>query len=157
MIKRNSRSTSGLAPRLTTVPFQSLYQPTLKCLAGLPTQLRGNFCIINRIAPVVPGAIANRLDQFFMVCVARMILIHQPADNPADFYIRVFIVTAYIVGFTNSAPAHYGIDGSTVIINKEPVANIAAIALERNGRLLLTGLYNSGNQFFPILIGAIII
>ena len=75
----------------------------------------------------------------------------------ADIYIGPFVYATYIVGFAQLASAYYGIDAGAVVFDIQPVAYIAAVAIDGYLLLLLAGADNRGYKLFGVLTGTVVI
>ena len=103
------------------------------------------------------GSVGDEANQFSVGGGSWVLLVHQVADGAADIDIGPFVDTANIVGFTECALAHYGINAGAVIFDIQPVANIAAVAIDGYLLLLLAGSYDGGDKLFGVLTGAVVI
>ena len=80
-------------------------------------------------------AVGNEGHEFFVLraVLARAAFIQNGADRMQDLEIVPLVVAADVVGFAASALMEDEVDGLAVIEDVEPVADIRAVAVDRNG------------------------
>ncbi len=71
--------------------------------------------------------------------------------------VHPFVVAAYIVGFARNAFVPDGVHGAYVIAYKQPVADVFAFAIYRDGFLIDDLADDYGNELFGILVRAVVI
>ncbi len=83
--------------------------------------------------------------------------VHDRADVPDQFQVGPFVASSDIVGFSRASTPEDRHDGSTVIANIEPVADVGAVAIYGN-RLSVEARQDYGrDEFFAMLKRSIIV
>ena len=59
--------------------------------------------------------------------------VEQIADRLDHFQVGLFIVSTHIINLTRSAFIEYEFDGTAMVFNIKPIANIGAFAINRQG------------------------
>ena len=101
----------------------------------MPAEFRRNFGGVDGIAQVVARAVGNKGHEFFVLraVLARAAFIQNGADRVQDLEIVPLVVADDVVGFAASALMENEIHGLAVIEHIEPVADVRAVAVHRNG------------------------
>src|SRR5215471_8255185 len=115
------------------VPTDRLAQTALEGFLGPPTKLAFDLARIDPVAPVVAGPIlheSNLLPIRFAVA-ARLALVEDITEPMQHFKICLLVRGADIVRVSRPASLQHAPDCSAVVSNVQPVANVSAIAIER--------------------------
>ena len=115
--------------RMVEIPTHCLPQPFFKSFRRLPSKLDGQFACINRITPVVARPILHICDQSPPAYSCRSHLIHQVADSRYYINIGSLAITTHVVCLTGLTRFKNCPDCRSMILYKQPVANIFAIAV----------------------------
>ena len=92
-----------------------------------------------------------------MGCRNCISLIHQVANHPTDSDVGPFVIAANVISFADLAATNYSVNTRAMILNIEPVTDIAAITIDRYPALILASCNHSRDKFFGVLIGAIVV
>ena len=120
---------------LSQIPFHGLHDAGFEVFIRMPAEFRRNFGGVDGIAQVVARAVGNKGHEFFVLraVLARAAFIQNGADRVQDLEIVPLVVAADVVGFAASALMENEIHGLAVIEHIEPVADVRAVAVHRNG------------------------
>src|SRR5208282_4578994 len=141
------------------IPFHGLAQAGFKCLARLPAELGGNECGIDRISQVVAGTIGDKCNQRFATAdrLAGNEFIEQRANCLDDLQICPLAATADTVGLAGPSGADDRQKRSGVILDVQPVPNVAAGAVYRKLPALETVEDRQWDEFLGKMVGAIVV
>ncbi len=137
-------------------------QAGLEGFARSPAKFALDFGTIDGVAQIMAGTVGNIGDERAMgadIGVGRE-LVHQVANGVNHVNIAAFIDPADIIAFAEPALFHHQQQSLGVIIDEQPVANIRALAIDRQ-RVAFQGVEDhQRDQFFremiwPVIIGAI--
>lgn len=106
------------------VPLDRLLDAVLEFRLRLPAELRVDLRRVDGVAAVVALAVGDVLDEVFGL--AELL-----EDGLDDVDVGALIVTANVVDLANAALLQDQVDGMAVILDVEPVANILAVAVDR--------------------------
>src|SRR6516164_4647291 len=115
------------------IPIHRLSDTNLKGHLRPPVQLPFDFSCIDCIAPVMSWPVTNESD---LVCIGLAIrpgaqFVQDAADDLDHFKIGLLIHAANIIGLADFSGLQDADDGFTMIFDKEPVANMFAVAIDR--------------------------
>ena len=102
-------------------------------MARLPAQLRADPAGIDRVAPVVAGAVGDRGDQAAVGGVRGEQLIEHVADRLHHLLVGALAMAPHAVRPSRGALGGGQQQGIHVVFHIQPVAHIEAIAIERDG------------------------
>ena len=105
---------------MVEIPLNSFAQPGFEIFRRLPTELRAYLVRVERITPIVTGAIRDEFDQAVMRGARRIQFIEQQADRAHHFNVRSFRVPADIVSLAGaplapSLPGRIGLEIRSVV------------------------------------------
>src|SRR5512143_874804 len=112
-------------------------------MAGHPAQFCADLGDVHGIAPVMAWSIRDELDQLTARRADRLQLIQHVADRFDNGQVRWLVSAADIVGLARLASGEDGMYRLAVILNKEPVADLLTISVNRQR---LSGLRGGGDQ-----------
>src|SRR5690348_2004753 len=93
----------------------------------------------------MPGPVLNISQQ-------RMRLLENVQNLSGDFQVGPFIATTDVVDLTVAAAVENGVQSATVILHKNPVAHLEAVAVNRNALVLQRAADKERNEFFRKLV-----
>src|SRR5690606_34225811 len=107
----------------------------LKGFGGLPAELLVNFVGVNRVAAVVPGAVfhVGDLASVGLAIGARAQFVEQRAHGVDDLDVGLFIPATDVVGLAGLASLQHAADGAAMVFHVQPVADLHAVAIHRQG------------------------
>src|SRR5712691_7154941 len=146
-------------PAVVEIPRDGLAQAGLETLARLPAELAAELCRIHRIAPVVAGPVGDKADEARVRPMGRgwRELVEEAADLGHDLEVGALAVTADVVALARPPANEDGMQRAGVILDIEPVADIVALAVDRD-RLTRQRLQDrERDQLFREMIGAVIV
>src|ERR1700689_4565704 len=144
---------------MSKIPAGGFADSGYECFLGTPVQFALNLGCVHRVAAVMTRTIFDESDELFVRDdgVVRAQFIEQRADGGDDLEVLFFAAAADVVGFSDMAVGEYGAKGAAVVLDVEPVADVFAIAIDRE-RLAGAGVQDhERNQFFGKLVRAVII
>src|SRR5262245_54941135 len=116
-------------------------EPVTRRPAQLPNLVR-----VDRVAPIMAQTILHRLDQ-------RLGLAGKLEDLPREDDVLDFVAAPDVVDLALAPLAQHQVDARTVVEDVEPVAHVAAVAVERQ-RPVVEGVgHEERNDLLGILIG----
>jgi len=120
----------------------------------------------------VPGAIGNKLNQRITALAARLrrigepcrqrrviceTLIHHPAQQVHDIEVRPLVVTADVIDLTGRAGFQNAGDAPRMVLNIQPVANIAAVAIHGDHAPIENPRQTQRNQLLRKMVGPVVV
>lgn len=130
------------------VPAHGLFDAFFELQRGFPAQLVFQFARIDGIPQVVPRTVGDVGDELLALAFG---VAQQPIDGADDDFNQVdvlpFVESADIVGFGDAAFVEDQVDGAGVVFDVEPVADILALAIDRQRPAWRMLLMNSGISF----------
>src|SRR6266571_5398848 len=140
------------------VPGDRQTKPGCEIVFGFPTKLTADFGRVNGVAPIMSRAIFYERDQVPRIAAQfRTQFVDQIADSFYDAQIRPFVVPTDVVGLAGPALLQHAPKRRGVIQDEQPIADVQAIAVDRNRLALDEFLDNHGNEFLRELIWAVIV
>ena len=139
------------------IPVHGLGDAGFERFQRSPAEFLGPSCGVNGVAPVVAGPVGDETDQPFVRRVFRAALIQQRANLFDNVDIRPFIAAADVVGLAQPAPADHRLDAPAMILDIEPVADVAAVAVDRNRLLPQAGADHRRDELFAVLERAVVV
>jgi len=115
------------------IPVDGLLDAGLEGIGRLPAQLVNDPRRVDGVAAVVSGAILDVGNQITFGLFTRPRCIQACTNQTDDIYIRPFVAAADIIGFAQLAFVENRIDAPTVVFDVQPVADIFAVAVDRQG------------------------
>lgn len=120
-----------LYPRpIVKIPQNGFSQAFLKCMCGMPVELRGQFCTVDRIAEIMSGTNSHKFDEVGVRAFTRRAhRIEYVADTGNDLKVGTFRSSADVVSLPHSAYFKHTLDSGTMILHMEPVVDIGAVSI----------------------------
>ena len=145
--------------RIVEVPAHGLANAAFERLSRRPPQLACRLACIDGVAAIVSGPV---LDELYLLGIgatisARPVLVQDATDRMHDLDIPFFAVAAQIVGLAYPSASQNAMNGAAVILDEEPVANLVAVAVDRQGFALQRVVDDQRDQLFRKLIRAIVV
>src|SRR6266849_10830600 len=115
------------------IPADGFSDAGLKRLQRVPVQFALDFAGVHRVPAVVAGAVFDERDELAVRNggVVRAQLVQQIANGPDKLEVLFFASPADVVGLPDAAVGEHGANGTAVILDVEPVANVFAVAIHR--------------------------
>lgn len=124
---------------MVQVPLDSLLDAVGKFRFRQPAQFFMDFRRVDGVAAVMAFTVRNMMDEAFRF--AQFF-----ANQFDDVDIPHFIMAADVIDFADTALLEDEVDGSAMVFDIEPVADIEAVPIDRQ-RLVMQGIDNhEGNQ-----------
>ena len=114
---------------------------------------------VDGVTAVMAGTVGHKGDLLgvWAAILARTQGVQLGADGAHDFQIGFLVPAAHVVGFSRLAGGQHATDSRAVVGDKQPVTDIAAVAINRQ-RLAGQGIENhQRDQLFRVMKGAVII
>lgn len=148
----------SLAPlQVVQVPLHGFADAGFKGFFRGPVEFFLDFAGVYGIAHVVAGAVFYVGDQVAIAAFLRAEFLKDVTDGVYDFDVLFFVVAADVVGFAGLAFAEDFVEGSGMVFNVEPVADLVAFAVYRK-RLAFQGVEDhQRDEFFREVVGAIVV
>lgn len=106
------------------IPLNRLLDAVFELRLRLPAEFRVDFRRVDRVAAVVALAVRHVLDE--VLALAEFL-----QDRLDDIDVRALIVAADVVDLADAALLQNEVDGMAVVLDIEPVADILAVAVNR--------------------------
>ena len=140
------------------VPAHRLLDAFLELQGRLPAQFLLELGGINGIAGIVTQAVRDIGDQVHVLAfgTAKQLIdcLNHDLD---DVDVLPFVEAADVVGFGNFAVMENHVDGASMVFHEEPVANVLALAVNRQRLLVADIVDEEGNQFFGELVRTVVV
>ena len=120
---------------MVEIPANGAAQTAFEALGGRPAEFAGNLRSIDGIAPIVSGAIVDEGDELSAGAEGWIgtHLVEEIADGGHDVEVPALAVAADIVGFAHTAALQNGANGGAVVEDIEPVTDLGAVSVDRQG------------------------
>ena len=141
------------------VPLHRLADAALEGLGRFPAQLALDLARIDRVTPVMAGAVGDVGDLRGVagtICPGPQ-LVQQRADRADDFDVGLFVPAAHVVGLAQLAGLEYPADRAAVVLDIEPVAHLHAVAIDRQGFAGQCVDDHERDEFFGEVVGAVVV
>ena len=132
------------------IPLDRFLDPVVEFRRWCPAELIGDFRWVDRIALVMAGAVGDVIDQGFG-------LAELAQDRLDDLEIGALVVAADVVDLTDTAFSNDQVDRRAMVLDIEPVADVFALAIDRQGLVGQGAGNHQGDQFFREMVGAIVV
>jgi hypothetical protein len=101
----------------------------------LPAKLPLDLARVDGVTPIVAGPVGDVADLFAVgfAVGTRTQFVEQRADRMDDFEIGLLVPAADVVGLARTAGIQDAPDGAAVVPDVEPVANLLAVTIDRQG------------------------
>src|SRR5260370_5503509 len=141
------------------IPADGCMVAALKRLHRAPVQFALDLARVNRVPPVVAGAVLDERDHLtgWNGGVVRAQFVEQLANRGDNVQVLFFAAPTDVVGFSNAALGEHGANGAAVILDVEPVANVFAVTIHRERLAGASVQDDERDQFFGELVGSVII
>ena len=108
-----------------------LAQPGVERVARRPSELAADLRRVDRVAPIVARAIGHERLQSGMRRILRPQLVERVADPIDDLEVGALVAAADIVLSAGDAVRQHEQQTGAVILDVQPVADVAAVAVDR--------------------------
>src|SRR5688572_7331143 len=106
----------------------------------------------------MPGAVFYESDEFFISAIrTSKLLVHYPAEQPYHIDVLPLIVAAYIISAAVFCVVEDGVDGAGMVYHVQPVADIFASAVDREGLFILNVMNTKREKLLGAVVRTIII
>ncbi len=140
------------------VPLHRRPQPHFKPGLGFPSQFPLDLGGVDGVAAVMTGAVLHEgLELAAGALGALEVPVHQVAEAIHQGQVGLLVVAAHAVGFSGHARAHHRFQGGAVVLHKQPVADVQAVAVDGNGLALGHAGDGQGDELFRVLAGAVVV
>ena len=144
-------------PFIGDVPLHGGVEPVFETDFGGPLQLALQLARIDRVAPVVAGPVLDARDEAPVRRAAGSQPVEAVADRGGDGDVGPFARCADVVLLARSAARQDAIERARMILDMQPVADVEAIAVDRD-RLALDAVQDrQRDQLLGEVIGAVIV
>src|SRR5258708_152891 len=144
------------------IPADGLADAALKCLQRTPVEFALDFARVHRVPAVVARAVFDKSDELAVwhSGVVRAQLVQQITNGADNLEVPFFASPTDVVGFPDSALGEHRANGAAVILDVKPVANVFAVAVDRErlaGARVQDHERNKllGKLVRPVVIGAV--
>ena len=126
---------------------------------GGPAEFGLEFRAVDRVATVVAGAVSDvgDLGGVGFAVGARGFFVEEGADGVNDFDVRFFIQAPDVIGFAEATFLKDEPDGGGVVLDVEPVADLHAVAVHRQGLACQCVDDHQGDEFFRKMVRAVVV
>ena len=141
------------------IPGDGLGDAGFEGFQRTPAELALDLAGIDGVALVMAGTIGDVVFQLGILAAAGAgaLLVEQGAERVYDFEVGLFVAAADAVGFAWRAALIDEAQGARVIVHIEPVADVVALAVDRQ-RLAGAGVEDHHrDQLFRELVGAVVV
>jgi len=140
------------------VPANGLSEPFVKADALAPAEFGLEARAVDGVAAVVAGAVFDVGDEAAQARDVEAGFFGDELDEPLEeANILPLVFATDVVGAAGLPLAHDGPDRLVVVFDIEPVANVASIAIDRQGLALEHIEDHEGDEFFGELIWAVVV
>src|SRR5258708_7757180 len=144
------------------IPADGLADAVVKCLQRTPVEFALDFARVHRVPAVVARAVFDKSDELAVwhSGVVRAQLVQQITNGADNLEVPFFASPTDVVGFPDSALGEHRANGAAVILDVKPVANVFAVAVDRErlaGARVQDHERNKllGKLVRPVVIGAV--
>ena len=142
---------------MAVVPYGFL-EALLKIHEGRPAQFLADAGGVDGVAEVVAFAVRHKAD--LGLAAARWATVQcivNPAQGADQVEVVLFVVTAYVVGFTAASAVEDNLHGPHMVPHVEPIADIETRPVNGDGPSSGQGPHHHRNQFLGVLAGSVIV
>ena len=119
-------------------------------MGGLPAQLAAELGRVDGVAPVVAGAVADPVE---VVGIAA----EGAQDLAQDGQVVALAVGADEVGLADAAASEDAPHGGAVVLGVDPVADVAAVAVELRAHPVDQVGHLPGDELLHVLVGPVVV
>lgn len=139
------------------IPLYCLANTRFEGLLRLPIQFAAHLAGIDGITAVVARSVGHIGDLIAIGARLRHHLVEQIADGMNDVQILFLVVTANVVGLADHSCGDHGIECTRMILNIEPIADLVALAINRQRLAIQRIEDDQRDQLFGEMIGAVVV
>ena len=139
------------------IPVDGLHDAHLKAGLRVPAQIRLDLAGVDAVAPVVAQAILHVLDEALVDLRVVQALGELGDDGLHDEDVGPLVVSAHVVHFAGLAALRHHVDGLAVILHKEPVPDLHAVAVDGKLLVVLGIVDHQGDQLLRELPHAVVV
>src|ERR1051325_5059857 len=160
---------------IVEIPTHRFANALFELVRGNPAEFLLNLARVDRVTAVVAGTVLHERDQLARIAAeTRVHFVDEIADQFDDADVGPFVVAADVVSLAELAAAEDGPERFGVVADVEPVADVHAVAVNRNrlagedaldddrdellGKLIwavvVRAIGNNGRQAVRVMIGA---
>src|SRR5262249_20675570 len=146
-------------PAIGQIPGHGLLQTVDERRLGPPAQLAAEFGRIDGVAEIVPRTVGHELDER-AARTRRQTAdggIERIADALDNLEVAALLASSDRVGFTDASALYHLAQRARVVIDVDPIAHIAAVAVNRNPLARKRLDDRQGNQLFGKLVRSVIV
>jgi hypothetical protein len=123
--------------RIVQIPLHGLSKTTLEGLIGDPVEMLLYPGSVYGIALVVTWSIDDEANQVPMgddtIATTRTDLIEQITDCVDDLEVSLLVMATDVVSFTNPALSDDPVEGASVVLDMQPVADLLPVSIDWEG------------------------
>ncbi len=140
------------------VPADGFLYALFKLEGGFPAKLALELGGVNGISQIVPGAVCDVGDKVH-VCTFRAAQepVYGVNEHLDDVDVLPFVEAANVVGFGNLTLMENEVDCPGVVLNVEPVTDVLAFAVYRQGFPVTDVVDEKGYQLLRELVGTVVV
>jgi len=141
------------------VPLHGFADAAGKGFGGLPAEFAFEFARVYGVAAIVAGAVLHEGDllRVRLAVGARRKLVEDGAQGLHDFEVGFFVPAADVVGLAHAACGEHAADGAAVVLHVEPIADLPAVAVDRQGLARERMVDAQGDEFFGEVVGPVVV
>ena len=134
-----------------------LHDPRLETLLRRPVEFLAHPRRVDRIAPVMAGAVGDETDQPLVRCRLGPALIEQTADQPHDVEVLPLVAATDVVGLAQAPAPDHAFDAAAVVLDVQPVADVAAVAIDRDVPALQAAADHGRDELLGVLQRTVVV
>ena len=143
---------------IVQIPANRVAQTFVKAYRLLPAELVLELGAVYGVAPVVARAVFDVRDESFELPHGLAGLLGDDVDKPVkEPDVFPLVLAADVVGLSDASVRHDGPHRGVVVGHVEPVANVLAIAVDRQGLVFQHVEDHKRDEFFRKLIGPVVV
>ena len=141
------------------IPLDGLADTGFEGFGGFPAKFAFEFAGIDGVAAIMTGTVGNEGDLFLVGLTVRSgaKLIEDGAKGMDDFQVGFFVPAANVIGFPDPARFENSPDGTAVVLDVEPVANLLTIAVDGQGLAGQGVVDDERDELFREVVGAVVV
>lgn len=147
-----------LHPHLVVqIPVDGLHDAHLKAGLRVPAQVSLDLAGVDAVAPVMAQAVLHVLDEALVDLRVVQAIRELGDDGLHDEDVWPLVVSAHIVHLAALAALRHHVDGLAVILHKEPVPDLHAVAVDGKLLVVLGVVDHQGDQLLRELPHAVVV
>ena len=140
------------------IPADSLLDTLLKLQRGLPSELFLQLRRVDGIAQIVAGTVCNEGNEIHILTfLTTQQTVNGLDDHFDDVDVLPLVETTDIISVGNLTLMENEVDGTGMILDKQPVTDILTLAIDRQRLAMADVIDKQRNQFLWELIRAVVI